>query len=232
MKIYDISLPITNETLPYNTNWSNEISFIQSTLQGEKSTVYRLNLCSHTGTYIETSQHKLPNSITLESFELKRFFCKTKIIKIDLDNTKVISLEKFKNACEKQNLNIKNGDAIIICTGWGYSEHDKETFIIEAPFFSKELTEFLTKLKLNMLGVDTPVIDNQKCPYNAVKRLFVANEDLLLLAPLVINKEVITKSTYFLNTIPLNIPECSASLCRPVLIDKEDQIKTGNDYQS
>lgn len=214
MEIIDISLSITNDMWAYKSEWKNNISQISSVLD-QGSTVFRFDLCSHTGTYIETSQHKLNNGVLLDDFPLNRFVCEVKLIKLEIDDH--ISLESFLDKLSSSNIDINEGDALIICSGWGENHQYSKDYISNAPYFEPRLTDFLAKKKLNLLGVDTPVIDSQKKPYFAVTKLFEKNENLLLLAPLVIDHTQVKTGMYMLNTLPLKIPGVSASLCRPFL---------------
>jgi kynurenine formamidase len=163
MKIIDVSLPLKNKMWSYKDEWKNELSILSSTLESDLSTVYRFNICSHTGTYIETSQHKLRNNILLDQFDLTRFFCDVKVVVITLKiGHKCIFLDDFLFELKNNSLSLENGDSLIISCGWSNSHHEDKDFVIDAPFFDEKLTEYLMEQKLNLLGVDTPVIDNQK----------------------------------------------------------------------
>tara|TARA_R110000803_G_scaffold181346_1_gene243730 strand:- start:1537 stop:2196 length:660 start_codon:yes stop_codon:yes gene_type:complete len=218
MNIIDISQSINNEMWSYRPEWKNIISAISSTSEGDASTVYKFELCSHTGTYIETSQHKLKNNVLLEHYSLHRFICNVKVLVIK-NTSKEIKLEHILHELNVADIGINVGDALIICTGWGAREYFSESFIVDAPYFEEDLTNYLLQKKLSLLGVDTPVIDNQIKPYFAVNKLFNSNEDLLLLAPLAINPDEVKTGIYVLNALPLKISGVSASLCRPVLIE-------------
>ncbi len=218
MEILDISLPITNEMWSYKVGWENSVNLICSTLKSDLSTVYRFSLCSHSGTYIETSQHKLRNNILLDDFEINRFFCDVKLLKLDKERRqKCIFLPEVLSELKKNNLTINSGDCVIISCGWAAEHHKDKEFISSAPYFEEKLTNYLATKKLNLLGVDTPVIDYQPAPYFAINKLFKLNKRLLILAPLSINHDVNT-GTYLLNTLPLKIENVSACLCRPILI--------------
>jgi arylformamidase len=218
MNIIDISQSINNEMWSYRPDWKNKISAISSTSEGDASTVYKFELCSHTGTYIETSQHKLKNNVLLEHFPVHRFICNVKVL-IIRNIGKEIKLEHVLHELNVADIDLNVGDSLIICTGWGAREYSSEGFIVDAPYFEEDLTNYLLQRKLSLLGVDTPVIDNQVKPYFAVNKLFNTNEDLLLLAPLAINLNEVKTGVYMLNTLPLKISGVSASLCRPVLIE-------------
>ena len=40
-------------------------------------------------------------------------------------------------------------DALIICTGWGAREYFSESFIVDAPYFEEDLTNYLLQKKLS-----------------------------------------------------------------------------------
>lgn len=216
MKAIDISVTIHNGMWSYKEDWKNKISCISSSSNSPASTVYKFELFSHTGTYIETSQHKLDNNILLDNFPINRFLCDIKLIKLN-SVSKVITLEDFLEELRKSKLTVETGDSLIICCGWGADKEFSRDFIYNSPFFEKGLTQYLTQKRLNLLGVDIPAIDNRVEPYHAVDQLFLGNVDLLLLAPLSINLCEVASGKYFLNCLPLKISEVSASLCRPVL---------------
>ncbi len=112
---------------------------------------------------------------------------------------------------------MKKGDSIIIAVNSG-SKFASKDFIVNSPYFEKELTSYLAQKKLSLIGVDVPVIDNQEDLYSAVNLLFKSNENMLLLAPLNINFSKVNLGIYTLVTQPLNIKSVCASLCRPILI--------------
>lgn len=216
--IYDVSMPIWNGMWSYRREWANEISTIASTNSGDNSTVYRFNICSHSGTYIETSQHKLPTDLLLRDFELSAFYRPCKVICVSGKQSRdCVAVDDVRKEAIASNLVLDKGDSLIVATGWG-TRHRAPNYVPDCPFFEPELTKMLADLELHLLGVDVPVIDNQKQPYQAVNRLFEITPRLLLLAPLVVNLGSIRSGEYILSALPLNIEDTSASLCRPVLI--------------
>ncbi|MCA9138941.1 MAG: cyclase family protein [Planctomycetales bacterium] len=218
-RIHDIGLPLYNGMWSYRENWANKISPIARTADGDASTVYRFSLCSHSGTYVETSQHKLNNEVLLSSFPLSAFVRPCKLISIGpCAESEEVTLDTFLGAIAMTNFSIDVGDTLIIATGWG-RHHRSANFLDSCPFFSPQLTEWLSEKRLHLLGVDTPIIDNQRAPYAAIKMLFQANETTLVVAPLCIDINSVVSGSYELNCVPLNIESVSASLCRPILLE-------------
>ena len=215
-KIHDISLPLFNGMWAYRLGWENSIQEICSTASGDPSTAYRFNLCSHSGTYIETSQHKLNTKLPLDAFPLDNYFQSCTVISIPAPERREISKQDFITA--STHLVIPQNKALILSTGWGQRNRD-EKFISHGPFLSEALVDYLIEIRPSLLGFDLPVIDHPFQPYQAVAKLFSALPNLLLLAPLVINPTLVKTGAYELIAAPLNIQGACASLCRSFLIE-------------
>ena len=216
-KLIDITLPIYNGMWSYRSEWSNSIATIFATANGDASTVYNFNIHSHTGTYIETSQHKLNNQLLLQDFQLDAFFgtCCVVVIPQLTDNT--VTLASFLNGLNIIELSDLKGSKLIISTGYG-NNHSNPGYLKNAPCFEPSLTQTLIDLNLSLLGVDTPIIENQKQSYQPVIKLFEANENLLLLAPLLIDLEKVETGLYILSCLPSFKCEVSGSPTRAFLI--------------
>ena len=216
MDSYDISLPISNNMWRYQPGWENTIYALSDTNQGDGDSVYRFNLCSHTGTYIESAGHKLANQTNLNELPISAFFqLDTLLLLVTPDANRCITLTEFRTALGPH---AESGTAVtnlILGTRWS-SQHTEENYLTQAPWFQAELTQHLASLPLHILGVDTPIMDNQEHPYDPVRQLFAANQELLLLAPLNLPTDL-PSGRYQLDCPPLNIIDVSAAPCRPVL---------------
>lgn len=222
MQPIPISVPIYNGMWSYRKHWGNEITAIEETLHGDRSTVYRFSLCSHTGTYIETCQHKLAINVLLEEFECRDFVRPCKVVCLrPKDSKQPVTLIELRDKLENAKMALEAGDALLICTNWG-KRHGKPEYVIRCPFFEDSLTDYLASIKLSLLGVDVPVIDNTSQPYQAVVRLFEANCRLLFIAPLLLDDALIKTGHYTVCAFPLNIKGVCASLCSPVLLQSSE----------
>ncbi len=214
-------MPIYPGMWCYRSGWENNISAIAQTKAGDPSTVYRFDLCSHTGTYLETSQHKLDNEIQLRDFETTDYVRPCKVVTLAEKNPgEEISLPEVELALSKSGLTVEPSDTIVIATGWG-KNHRQPNYLSDCPYFAEELVQWLCRQQVHLLGVDIPAIDNLRAPYGAVPRLFESNPRMLLLAPLVIDLQQVESGRYLLVAAPLKIEAVSASLCRPLLIPAE-----------
>lgn len=219
VRVHNVSLPLFNDMWAYRPEWANRITPIAETRRGAPSTVYRLDLCSHTGTYIETSQHKLNTDVPLDSFSEGDFFREAAVVVLkNKQPAEPITLEEFRRALLGNDTIVKRNGALVIASGWG-RHHREPSYLGSSPFFEPRLTDHINSIGLGLLAVDVPVIDNQRRPYNPVKRLFEANPRLLLLAPLFLDPKVLKTGLYTLCAFPLNIPGVCATPCTPVLIE-------------
>jgi len=218
MKLIDISLPIHNNMWSYKPQWQNNVELFESTMKDDMSTVYKLTVYSHTGTYIETSSHKLKSELLLSELPLESFYRKVKLIVSDAKQ--LITKKRIVQELKKKNLKLEKGNTRIIENGYG-ENHKSENYLSKSPSFEPELTNWLSSLNLGLLGVDTPIIENLEAPYQPVVKLFTANPSLLLLAPLKINTNEVKSGEYTLSCLPLNVEGSTGMLCRPILIDNQ-----------
>ena len=220
-QLIDITLPLYNGMWSYRPEWKNSISTVFATAKGHASTVYHFNIFSHTGTYIETSQHKLNNQLLLQDFPLEAFYGDCYVVVVPKLKNNSITSSLFLDALKDIELSDLKGSKLIIATGYGH-RHSNEDYLIKAPSFEQELTQLLMDLNLSLLGVDTPIIENQVNPYQPVIKLFEANEKLLLLAPLMINLEQVETGKYTLSCLPSIKAEISGCQTRAILIRKNE----------
>lgn len=211
---YDISLPISNHMWHYQPGWENTIHAITDTTKGDSGSVYRFNLCSHTGTYIETARHKLSNGPSLNDLPIHVFTRQpTLVVHVKPNCDGCITLAAFETALGSFSDTLPAN--VIVACDWG-QKHTATNYLSDAPWFQQELTLHLATLPLHILGVDTPIIDHQQQPYDAVRELFEKNNSLLLLAPLNLPTALVS-GLYELDCAPLSIPGVSAAPCRAVL---------------
>ena len=220
MPSYDITLPVHNDMWCYRSGWDNNITTLSDTNHGAADTVYRFDLCSHTGTYIETAGHKLRSQLSLSDLPPSAF-CRqrTAVIRVQPDSRGCVTLRAFLAALSADFETPALPNNLIVVSGWG-SRHSRTEYLPEAPWFEAELTAHLAALNLHILGFDTPIIDDQQQPYDAVKRLFKTNPKCLLLAPLTLPEQV-DSGIYELDCLPLNIIGVSAAPCRAILVQTE-----------
>jgi kynurenine formamidase len=197
----------------YKEKWRNNIRVLQS----KPTTVYRFDLCSHTGTYLQTCQHKFDVSKPLDGCDVSEFVrrCKVLILESAL-NSSVVSVDSLDECLTVNQIKLDEGDSVLLATGWGM-KHREPYFVSAAPSFSEQLVERLCAVGLSFLAVDTPVIDNTNAPLRAVELLFKSNENMLMLAPVTVDPKTVKTGVYNITALPTKIENVCASPCRAIL---------------
>lgn len=107
MKLYDISMPISEKIVTYKNNPNKPVfdNIANHDNSSHYETDIRLNL--HTGTHIDAPLHMKPGGETMEVYDLERFVSRAKV----LDFTNVVG--KISKA-DLETKAIEKGDFILL----------------------------------------------------------------------------------------------------------------------
>lgn len=179
-------------------------------------------LHSQTGTYLETPAHHFGNDncyllIDVPAEKLVDVPCVVLNIGMwDKDMSKgrrgitVADLEACPNAKD-----IREGDAILVGTGWGRYWMDKD-YLNGSPYFTKEAMEWLIAKKPFILGGDSARWENLEKPEGFFPAFYNAN--ILMAGPFVDLEKIGTKRCK-LTILPLKVPKTSCAPARAIIIE-------------
>lgn len=225
MLIYDISGIIQDKMWNYGT------PFPEFHIQSIGNVAWTANkvyceefdgMHSQTGTYLETPAHfyGYENSYLINDVPLE------KLVNIDC-NIIMLDENDYSINCDKKvittnslikcmtNHTIKEGNAIIVGTGWGKYWMNKD-YLYRSPYFSIDAIEWLISKKPIIMGTDFPRWENIDNP-EGLFPLFYKN-NILMLAPC-INIENVIGNLLKLTVLPLRIQGTCCTPCRAILID-------------
>jgi kynurenine formamidase len=131
--------------------------------------VYRLEMSEHTGTHVDALNHMGKDFVgqSIDTMPLSMFY--TEGICIDFSHkelSQMIDKEEFIAICEAQNIVIKKGDTVLICT-----DHYRKYFGTEdwknGPGISADAARWLGEQGISAFGVETmspgiPKISNRE----------------------------------------------------------------------
>jgi len=83
MKIYDISIPISNEMIVWPGDPPVNIRTISSIAKGDDANVSLVQMSVHTGTHIDAPKHFLESGQTTDQIPISQFSGKTLVLEID-----------------------------------------------------------------------------------------------------------------------------------------------------
>lgn len=131
--------------------------------------VHKLELGEHTGTHVDAINHmaKQYEGQSIDTMSLSMFY--TEGICLDFSHKKLKELIEpieIENACKKENLDIKEGDTVLIYTNH-YRKHFNGIDWGNGPGLSIEAARWLGEKKISAFGVETmspgvPKISNKE----------------------------------------------------------------------
>ena len=110
----------------------------------------------HTGTHMNAPLHLIQKGADLADISPERFFGNGAVLDVPKGNWEVITAADLQAAKPE----VKEGDIVMIVTGWHHKYSDGLEYYGEAPGLSKDAAEWLVSKKAKMVGIDTPHIDH------------------------------------------------------------------------
>ncbi len=110
----------------------------------------------HTGTHMNAPIHLIQKGADLAAIPPDTFFGNGAVLDVPKKNWEVITAADLQKAKPE----VKEGDIIVIVTGWHHKYSDGLEYYGEAPGLSKDAAEWLVSKKPKMVAVDTPHIDH------------------------------------------------------------------------
>lgn len=204
MKIFDISMPISISMPVYKgREIKRPIISIDSDFSTGSSYESRLEMNLHTGTHLDTPKHMISTGYTLEELELSRMVTDCRVFDLTQVKDKITDKDLMK-------LDIREGDFILLKTRNSYEDILENEYI----YLDKDGANYLTKLKIKGVGIDSLGIERGQADHETHISLF--NADIMILEGLVLKN--IKEGEYLLSAAPINIPGAEAAPVRAYLI--------------
>lgn len=226
MHIIDISGPIYTGMWNYPEPLGSmlgafNLKKMEFEFSGEKYSIDTFEgMKAQTGSYIESPGQYIEDDYKVEDIEIKDlFFMDAYVFNIPYegldskDGKRFISLEDIKKA---QKEDIDKGSALLIGTGYGSKNWDRQDFFERSWFFKKEAMEYIISLKPFLLGTDSGEWENPKNPEGIFKMFYPAN--ILILASC-INIEQATRFKVKLSVFPFKVKGSYISPVRAIITE-------------
>lgn len=109
-------------------------------------------MSTHTGTHIDAPCHFKPGLATIDMISAKRLVCNAILIRAERTANQLIEQQDLGNE-------IRQGDAVVIATGWEKKYSSKRSYMTENPGLSEQAAKYLVRKKVNAVAIDCPSID-------------------------------------------------------------------------
>lgn len=204
MKIFDISLPLNEQTIIYPGTTALKITPTRSSVTG--SALSEITLSSHAGTHIDAPSHVIEDGQTIDQIPLETFF----------GPCRVLDLTAVKEGITSQDLEskkIKEGERILLKTdnsNRGFGE-----FYEDYVYLTSEAAAYLAKLNIKLVGIDSLSIKKRGLPDNRAHRKLLSRNIPILEG---VNLKEVDEGEYTLIVFPLAFTDIDGSPTRAVLV--------------
>jgi len=117
---------------------------------------WRIVTVMHTGTHMNSPLHMIQKGADLADISPDRFFGNGVVLDLPKKNWEKITAADLEKATPA----VREGDIVVIDTGWHKKYSDGLEYYGEAPGLTKDAAEWLVAKKVKMVGVDTPHVDH------------------------------------------------------------------------
>lgn len=204
MKIYDISMVISEEMMVYNNLESKKPSFVVSA-DFDRNSHYETDVTMnmHTGTHIDAPLHMIQGGSTMDCYSIEDYVTEAKVI--DLTHC-----DEMISKVDLENSDIARGDFVLLKTNNSYCNTFNNKFV----FLEKEGAQFLCELGIKGIGTDGLGIERSQPNHETHKTLF-GNKIMIVEG---LDLKEVEQGTYQLIVLPLKIIHTEAAPARAILI--------------
>ena len=116
----------------------------------------RITTVMHSGTHIDAPAHVVEGTPFLEEIPLRNFFGTGVVVSIPKKKWEVITPDDLEKATPQ----IREGDIVIVNTGWHHYYSDSAQYYAYGPGFYKEAGDWFVQKKVKAVGIDVQALDH------------------------------------------------------------------------
>jgi len=161
MKLYDLSQPLNQEVpfWPYYPPF--EVKYIKRKAEHGVNAQY-IQTSNHMGTHLDAPRHFVTGGMTIDEIPLDWLYGPGVIVDLTAE---MDELAAYTPAMIEQRVEVKEGDLLILHTGWHrYAQFgdspDEEKYIHRHPGAHPDMVDWLLKKKIKIWGVDAVSTDH------------------------------------------------------------------------
>jgi arylformamidase len=214
MKIYDISLTLSESLVIWPGDPQITINKVYDLAHGDKATVTKMSMGLHSGTHIDSPAHFINGGKTSDLLDLKKLIgpCLVVVIEEDIPSISAKELNQLKIPPESKRILFQTKNSKL----W---QGKKQEFVRNYVAITRDGARWLAERKFWLVGVDYLSVASFEDPVSAHQILLA--DDIVVVEGL--NLYRIAAGFYQLICLPLKIADSEAAPARVVLVDdKED----------
>ena len=173
-----------------------------------------LFLSSHTGTHLDAPYHFVKNGLKINQIPLNRLIGKGILIKLRKKRNAAINKQDII-AFEKRNGQIPEHSSVFFFSDWQKNLY-KSNYFTENPGLNFSAAKYLILRKVNLVGIDSPSIDQGKNKSFSVHQVLLKN-NILIVENLANLNKIPSKEFNFI-ILPLKLKNATGSPVRAVVL--------------
>jgi arylformamidase len=169
MQIYDVSVPLSEETPTYPGDPGIEIKAWQTLANGDTANVSVLHLGAHSGTHVDAPSHFIAGAGKVDAISLEKLIGPAEVVEVPLD-CKVID-EKFVAAISSQDI-----QRILFKTrNSSFWDHPAGIFRSDYTYLNSGAAELLVKAGVQLVGIDYLSVEEFQSENHETHRILLSN---------------------------------------------------------
>ncbi len=117
---------------------------------------WKISTLMHTGTHMNAPIHLVQRAADLSEIPEDRFFGNGVVLNIPKTSWETITAEDLEAASP----GVKDGDIVVILTGWHHKYSDALEYFGESPGLTADAAKWLVDKNCKLVAVDTPQVDH------------------------------------------------------------------------
>jgi arylformamidase len=208
MKIYDITLPVSDSLPVYPGDPPVRVEPVMRVELGEEANVSAISMSSHSGTHIDVPRHCFEDGLSVDLLPLEVLIGKAVVV--ELTGVKAIGREQLKR------LPVKGEERVLLKTD-SSSLGLSRLQTVDSAYLTEDGAQFLLEAGVRLVGIDGLSIEHFSGK-GKVHRLLLRN-DVLVVEGLKLDE--VAPGEYELICLPMKISDGDGAPVRAVLRRRE-----------
>ncbi len=207
MKLYDISLPISNNLPVWPGDPPVSLKMTSSIAKGDQCNLTGIEMGAHVGTHIDAPYHFIEHGAKTDTIPIETFIGPCLVVELDAE----VLIEKMD--FRKYNLN-EHSRVLIKTRNSELWANDVSSFDPNYVSLGMNAAQYLVEIKTILVGIDYLSIESFQCGSCPVHRLLLENNITVLEG---LNLSGVKEGVYELICMPLKLQGCEGAPARVVL---------------
>ncbi|AZT91090.1 cyclase family protein [Caldicellulosiruptor changbaiensis] len=208
MKIIDVSLDISNETISFPGDPKVEVKRVFDITKGDIATVSKLSLSSHTATHIDAPAHFIKGGLTVDKIPLEHLMGKVKIFEVPEEDKITRSFLEKKHIEREKAIFFKTKNSQYLNSSKFYEKYTS---------LSLDAAEYLIEKGVKVVGIDYLSIEEFGSEDYSVHKSLLSSGIIIIEGLSLLN---VSEGEYEFIALPLRVKGCDGAPARVVLIER------------